>query len=1015
MRNEATAIQAATVARREQLAAVGPLTQAQQQELLASENQAKALRVQAAAADTSSQHTRELSTNVQQLETRSQALNTELTSVAKALGGLFAAVNLGQFAKDAITTADAYGQMAERIQMASKGTEEYELVQKRLLATANLTYRPLVEQQEMYIQTAAALRSLSYTTQDVLDITDSFSYLLTTNAASADKGRSAIDAYSKSIQTGKVEADAWTSIMSAMPTIVDAIAASTGKATSEVRNLGVTGTLSIADLNEGLRQTVEKNKELAAGMSATVKDAVTRLANTWSVYIGEANRAHKGTDQIVKLIDQLSSNIDSVVRAATTAGEVMAVVWAVKALGALKTYTTQLILATKETQALMTATAASGVQMAASLKAAGNVALSAWLGWEIGTYLKGEFEVVERAGIALAAGLTKTAARAQAGWEMMKAAFTSDTIEAAMERLRVRLQQIDDEYAQLFVDADRSAKKQEEHGKSTTTAATAAKNATVRWEELRTSYAKVNEEVEAMAAQVDKNATLRNAEAAAVTAMAAAFGTERDQRLAAAEAAEVQAQQSANIAKQRQMEVGILKAERDALMAVGAELVKQNPEKQKQLDDLNKQIALREADAGAATAQATASKIAAVAAQAEFNAYKDNSARVGELRDAYEQARQKLEEVRAAKAAGKATTEELTEAEMKAGKAARAYKDALADQLQTIEAKKNLALQDNDLQQMQIKLLMEQQRAIHDVATARGDEKAAAAAQTELKRLEIELLTLTAQAKRAESEAAIESIKVKKAELIASGEYNGVKKLELDAAIKSAEAKRVEADIADLVANKARNLVAVQERVKSATDGVTSAITNQTVALERLNVEREREISAQEKSNQLKERELQLYREKWNLDKDGFTRDSSGNRMAMTVHTSASVYNQAKDAGLSEADALKVADSYNYDNGNGPNPSDVNKTINEAIVATARDKVRKESAQTTTQPETSGGSSGGSGSASSSGATYVNNITLYVDGGVKRSTTTHTSAQSASAEVDLLRKLADAKGVHQGG
>ena len=86
LRNEATAIQAATVARREQLAAVGPLTQAQQQELLASENQAKALRVQAAAADTSSQHTRELSTNVQQLETRSQALNTELTSVAKALG-----------------------------------------------------------------------------------------------------------------------------------------------------------------------------------------------------------------------------------------------------------------------------------------------------------------------------------------------------------------------------------------------------------------------------------------------------------------------------------------------------------------------------------------------------------------------------------------------------------------------------------------------------------------------------------------------------------------------------------------------------------------------------------------------------------------------------------------------------------------------------------------------------------------------------------------------------------------
>ncbi|MBN0077744.1 hypothetical protein JTL69_35715, partial [Pseudomonas aeruginosa] len=96
---------------------------------------------------------------------------------------------------------------ADRIQMVTSSTAEYEQVQARLLETASRTYRPLAEAQELYIRTADSLKSLRYTTEQALDITDSFSFLLVTNAASADRAASAIDAYSKSIQTGKVSSD----------------------------------------------------------------------------------------------------------------------------------------------------------------------------------------------------------------------------------------------------------------------------------------------------------------------------------------------------------------------------------------------------------------------------------------------------------------------------------------------------------------------------------------------------------------------------------------------------------------------------------------------------------------------------------------------------------------------------------------------------------------------------------------------------------------------------------------
>ena len=61
----------------------------------------------------------------------------------------------------------------------------------------------------------------------------------------------------------------------------------------------------------------------------------------------------------------------------------------------------------------------------------------------------------------------------------------------------------------------------------------------------------------------------------------------------------------------------------------------------------------------------------------------------------------------------------------------------------------------------------------------------------------------------------------------------------------------------------------------------------------------------------------------------------------------------------------------------------------------------------------------GSGKSTAQNVTYVNNITLNADGGVMRRTTSHTTAQSARAEQDvleaLLGQLQAAKGVSQNG
>lgn len=227
--------------------------------------------------------------------------------IKSALAAAVGAASIGKI----IETADAYGQMSDRIGMATGSVGEYNLVQDRLLETAKRTYRPLAEAQELYIRTSGSLKSMGYNTSQALDVMDSFSFLLVTNSASADKASSAIDAYSKALQTGKVDADGWQAILAAMPTVVDTLAQSTGKTAEEIRSLGAQGNLGLDLLTGGLQQAAVANGELADSMGVAVRDAMQNLSNSFTVYIGRLNETSDFTGVLGSGIAALGDNFET--------------------------------------------------------------------------------------------------------------------------------------------------------------------------------------------------------------------------------------------------------------------------------------------------------------------------------------------------------------------------------------------------------------------------------------------------------------------------------------------------------------------------------------------------------------------------------------------------------------------------------------------------------------------------------------------------------------------------------
>lgn len=246
----------------------------------------------------------------QVVDSRMKSIQDSANRAKKALTGIFAVAIGGLTIKSLADMADSYGQMANRIRMATVSTEEYNQVQQRLLQTANITYRPLEEAQELYIRTADSIKSLGYNTDAALDITDSFSYLLVTNATAADKAKTSISALSKAIQTGKVDSQSWQSILMATPTIVDSIAQAAGKTNAEIRELGIQGKLSLNELLEGLRKNVEANKQLAEGMDTTINDAFVRLRNNIKAFVGEQNSAYGVTAAFAQIIGTLANNVE---------------------------------------------------------------------------------------------------------------------------------------------------------------------------------------------------------------------------------------------------------------------------------------------------------------------------------------------------------------------------------------------------------------------------------------------------------------------------------------------------------------------------------------------------------------------------------------------------------------------------------------------------------------------------------------------------------------------------------
>ncbi|WP_339935154.1 tape measure protein [Vreelandella glaciei] len=242
--------------------------------------------------------------NGQMLEIRNTALR--MTGV---LAGAFAAGRL-------IETADAYGQMASRIKLAIDSEREYGQVQERLQQISRVTYKSLMDNSELFVNSVGPLRELGFATEEVLDLTEALSAGLVISGANAQRTTSLIDQFGKAMVAGKLQGDSFNAVIQNAPRLQQALADGLGINTRRLQEMATAGELTADVVMGALQRSLGDLRQELDEMPTSVEDATQVLKDSFMVYIGQANDAHGTTAALAGGIELLADNIENVVAVA---------------------------------------------------------------------------------------------------------------------------------------------------------------------------------------------------------------------------------------------------------------------------------------------------------------------------------------------------------------------------------------------------------------------------------------------------------------------------------------------------------------------------------------------------------------------------------------------------------------------------------------------------------------------------------------------------------------------------
>lgn len=347
--------------------------------------------------------------------------------------------------KDVVEMADAFSLMQARLKLATGSTTAAAAQFDRLLKIANSMQQPVGDVAQVYLGVSRAAGDLGANQQQLTKFTQGVSASLRVSGTSGAAASGALLQLSQAMGGTNIQAQEFNSLVDGAPELLRAVAANlgtTGISMGELRKRVMDGKLSSKEFFDAFLKGSDDLVKKAAGMPLTIGGSMTEIKNNLLAAVGAIDKELGASSKVAaamrsfavlvpKMVDPLVKLVDLLVRLAPPLAAYLALVNlaapAAKAFGVAKTALTaalaryQLAVAISGTATgtltgMLRAANVSTLTLTTSISKLGlafSVLAAAFVGWEIGQWLRDNFVEAQLAGVAFVAGTLR-------GWELVK-------------------------------------------------------------------------------------------------------------------------------------------------------------------------------------------------------------------------------------------------------------------------------------------------------------------------------------------------------------------------------------------------------------------------------------------------------------------------------------------------------------------------------------------------------------------------------------------------------------------
>jgi tape measure domain-containing protein len=231
--------------------------------------------------------------------------------LSRTMQTLFAAFGIRQLQQ----MVDTWSDLNSRLRIATGSTEQAADTMRRLRDIARRTYSSLELTSESFLRNSTSLRELGLSTEQQLDFTEALNNALVISATKGQQAESVQNALSKAMALGKLSGENLNTVIASGGRVTEALATSLGVTTNELRQLGTDGVITGDVIFNSLTSQLEKLREEADAMPATIADAFTRIRNSILQTVGAFDQTNELSESLAKNIVVLSDNISNLAKA----------------------------------------------------------------------------------------------------------------------------------------------------------------------------------------------------------------------------------------------------------------------------------------------------------------------------------------------------------------------------------------------------------------------------------------------------------------------------------------------------------------------------------------------------------------------------------------------------------------------------------------------------------------------------------------------------------------------------